>query len=90
MNSNDSLKIDIKKRLNRIEGQVRGIQKMIDNEECCNDILIQIAAVRAAINKVGGMILENYTKACIKNAVVSKEETESVDDLIDTVIKFMK
>jgi len=86
----DSMKSDIKKRLNRIEGQVRGIQKMIDSDEKCNDILIQIAAARAAINKVGGMILENYTKTCIKNAVEKNEDNESVDNLIGTVIKFMK
>lgn len=83
-------KSDIKKRLNRIEGQIRGIQKMVDNDQCCNDILIQIAAVRAAINKVGGMILENYTKSCLKSTVMDKDGLESIDDLIDLVVKFMK
>lgn len=90
MGSN-SIKSDIRKRLNRIEGQIRGIQKMIDSNEGCNEVLIQIAAVRAAINKVGGIILENYAKDCIKNAAVQDNaEAESVDNLIDTVIKFMK
>jgi DNA-binding FrmR family transcriptional regulator len=87
---NESVKSDIKKRLNRIEGQIRGIQKMIDNDESCNDILVQIAAVRAAINKAGGMILENYTKACVKKACANEESAGSVDELIDTIIKFTK
>lgn len=86
---NNPIKSDIKKRLNRIEGQIRGIQKMIDQDECCNDILIQIAAVRAAINKVGGLILEGYAKECIKNVVANNEE-DSIDHLIDTVVKFLK
>lgn len=84
------VKVDIKKRLNRIEGQIRGIQRMIDSDEGCNDILIQIAAVRAAINKVGGMILENYTKNCIKTAVDRDSDDKSVNDLIETMLKFIK
>jgi DNA-binding FrmR family transcriptional regulator len=63
---------------------------MIDNEECCNDVLVQIAAVRAAINKVGGLILENYSKTCIRQAVENNSNVEDVDNLIETMIKFMK
>lgn len=83
-------KDDILKRLRRIEGQVKGIQRMIDNEECCNDVLVQIAAVRAAINKVGGLILENYSKTCIRQAVESNNNGDNVESLIETMIKFMK
>lgn len=83
-------KEDILKRLRRIEGQVKGIQKMIENNECCNDVLIQIAAVRAAINKVGGLMLEGYSKSCIKKAVENETEDQSIDELINTILKFMK
>lgn len=83
-------KDDILKRLRRIEGQIKGIQKMIDNEKCCTDVLIQIAAVRAAINKVGGLMLENYSKTCIMNAAKSEIDNGEVDNLIDTMLKFMK
>ena len=48
------------KRLNRIEGQVKGIQKMVDEERYCIDILTQISAIRSAINKVGSIILDNH------------------------------
>jgi CsoR family transcriptional regulator, copper-sensing transcriptional repressor len=88
--SDDLIKSDIKKRLNRIEGQIRGIQNMIDNDEGCNNVLVQISAARAAINKVGGIILENYTKSCIQKAIESNKEIESVTELIDTIIKFTK
>ncbi|HBM75470.1 MAG TPA: hypothetical protein DD429_07955 [Clostridiaceae bacterium] len=86
----DLVRENIKKRLNRIEGQVRGIQRMIDNDESCDNILIQIAAVRAAINKVGGMVLQNYAHSCIKNKINKDEYEKSVDDLIETIIKYTK
>lgn len=83
-------KTDILKRLRRIEGQIKGIQRMIEGEQCCSDVLIQIAAVRAAINKVGGLMLENYSKTCIMKAAQSEEDNGEVDNLIETMLKFMK
>lgn len=86
----DCTKTDILKRLRRIEGQIKGIQRMIESEESCNDVLIQIAAARAAINKVGGLILENYSKECIRSAARNDLEDNNMDDLINTILKFMK
>lgn len=83
-------KTDLLKRLRRIEGQIKGIQRMVEHEECCTDVLIQIAAVRAAINKVGGLMLENYSKSCIKNAAENQSQDNNVDELINTILKFMK
>lgn len=83
----------ILKRLRRIEGQVKGIQKMVDNDKYCVDILIQIAAIRSAIDKVGGIILENHMNSCVRDTLGSScdEEKEIViDELISTVLKFMK
>ena len=57
------------KRLNRIEGQVKGIQKMVDEERYCIDILTQISAIRSAINKVGSIILENHIMGCVVNCI---------------------
>lgn len=85
---NECIKSDIKRRLNRIEGQVRGIERMVDSNECCTNILVQVAAVRSAINKVGGLILDNYTKSCIKN--IQPGNDEELDELIDTIIKFTR
>lgn len=55
------------KRLKRIEGQVRGIQKMIENRRDCESVITQLGAVRSAIEGVGGLILKNYVKICLKD-----------------------
>lgn len=87
MDDNKSkLKKDISLRLRKIEGQVKGIQKMVDSGSCCKDILVQIAAVRAAINKVGGLMLEDYALNCMN----LDEEDENVKQLIDTMVRFLK
>lgn len=85
----DKLKSDILLRLRRIEGQVKGIQGMIDKNTCCDDVLVQIAAIRAAINKVGGMILQNYAENCL-DIGESEEEKEKVENLVKTINKFLK
>ncbi|HSH35800.1 metal-sensitive transcriptional regulator [Schnuerera sp.] len=78
------------RRLRRIEGQVKGIQKMVDEGKYCGDILIQIAAVRAAMNSVGGLILESHMKDCLKKYLDGSAEDEVLDDLVNTMIKYTK
>jgi len=78
------------KRLRRIEGQVKGIQKMIEEEKHCSDILIQIAAVRAALNSVGGLVLENYMKSCIKSYLDGAASEEKLDELVNIMVKYTK
>jgi DNA-binding FrmR family transcriptional regulator len=58
---------DLLKRLKRIEGQVRGIQKMIESQRECESVITQLAAVRSAIEGVGGLILRNYMKICFRD-----------------------
>jgi len=77
-------------RLRKIEGQVKGIQKMIEEGKKCGEILIQIAAVRSAINSVGGLILENYIKECLKNYLDGSLKEESLDELVNIMIKYTK
>lgn len=83
-------KIALIKRLNRIEGQIKGIQKMLENDKSCIDMLTQVAAVRAAINKVGGLILENYSVKCLKNAASAEEKEQVIKDLNKTIQSFLK
>lgn len=78
------------KRLRRIEGQVKGIQKMVEEEKGCSDILIQVAAVRSAMNSVGGLILENYMKDCLKSYLDGDVGDETLDSLVDIMIKYTK
>lgn len=77
-------------RLKRIEGQVKGIEKMIEEGKFCGDIITQITAAKSALNSVGGLVLENYTKECIKNKIEYEDPEKTIDDLIDIIIKFNK
>jgi DNA-binding FrmR family transcriptional regulator len=83
-------KRDIINRLKRIEGQVKGIQKMIAEEKGCVDILTQIAAVRSAVNSVGCMILESHSNTCIENAMNAENKEDAMKDLLNTIQKFLK
>ena len=78
------------KRLKRIEGQVKGIQKMVEEERYCVDILTQISAIRSAINKVGSIILENYMKGCVSQSIKQGDSEEMIDELMKTIDKFVK
>ena len=77
-------------RLKKVEGQVRGIQKMVENERYCVDILIQIAAVRAALDKVGLSILEKHTHGCVQKAIKSGDGDSAIDELMDVIKLFIK
>jgi len=77
-------------RLRRIEGQIKGIQRMIEEGKQCRDILIQIAAVRSAINSVGGLILENYMKNCLKDYLDGSVNEESLNELVDIMVRYTK
>lgn len=83
-------KEDILKRLRRIEGQVKGIQKMIEEDKGCTEVLTQIAAVRAALNKAGSVILEKHSMACIENVTSSENRKQAVSDLTKTLQSFMR
>lgn len=80
---------DLLHRLNRIEGQIRGIKGMVEKEAYCTDILVQVAAVNAALNSFNKVLLANHIKTCvIKDIREGKEET--VEELLDTLKKLMK
>ncbi len=78
------------KRLKRVEGQVKGIQKMVEDDRYCIDILTQISAVRSAINKVGTIILENHIKGCVVNSIKEDNSEEMIEELMKTIDKFTK
>lgn len=77
-------------RLKRIEGQVRGIQKMVEEDRYCIDILVQISAINAALKKVGFSIAERHTKHCVSDAVQSGNGNEAIDELLDVLKQFSK
>ena len=80
---------DILNRLRRIEGQVKGIQGMVEKETCCTDVLVQISAIRAAINKVGILMIENYAYNCLELGE-NVEDEEKINELLKIMNKFIK
>lgn len=78
------------KRLKRIEGQVKGIQNMVEEERYCVDILTQISAIRSAINKVGSIILENHINGCVSQSIKDGDSEEMINELMKTIDKFLK
>jgi DNA-binding FrmR family transcriptional regulator len=94
MNDNLIERDDLLNRLKKIEGQVKGIQRMVEEEKCCSDVMIQISAIRSAINKVGGMMIEKYVMECMQNGIKTSLEKgeidEQVKDVIETIVKYVK
>ena len=86
----DSEKQAVVNRLKRIEGQVRGIQKMVEEDRYCIDILIQISAITAALKKVGFEVAERHVKHCVRHAVESGDGNEAVDELLAVLKQFSK
>lgn len=83
-------KKDLLQRLRRVEGQVRGIQRMVDEDQYCVDILVQIAAARAAITKVGLTLLESHTRGCVTSAIREERGEEAIDEVMDIINRFLK
>ena len=73
------------RRLSRIEGQVRGIARMIEREEYCVDILQQTSALRAAVDAVSLLVLEDHVQGCIRTAAEHGEAQQYVDEVLDVV-----
>jgi DNA-binding FrmR family transcriptional regulator len=78
-------KAHLTRRLSRIEGQVRGIARMIERDEYCVDILQQTAALRAAVDAVSILILEDHVQGCVRTAAERGEADKYVDEVIDVV-----
>ena len=73
------------RRLSRIEGQVRGIARMVERDEYCVDILQQTAALRAAVDAISILILEDHVQGCVRSAAERGEADKYVDEVIDVV-----
>lgn len=76
-------------RLNRMEGQIRGIKGMVERDAYCIDILVQVAAVNAALNSFNKVLLANHIKTCVTNDIKEGKE-ETVDELVNVLQKLMK
>lgn len=90
MSSYQKDKADLLSRLRKIEGQVRGLQRMVEEEKYCIDVLTQIASVRAATDKVGLIILNDHIRGCVRDAVRKTDDDTQIEELIKTLERFLK
>ena len=80
---------DLIHRLNRIEGQIRGIRGMVERDVYCTDILIQVSAVNAALNSFNKVLLTSHIKTCVTRDIKEGKE-ETVDERVQLLQKLMK
>ena len=86
----DTDKDKIVTRLRRIEGQLRGIQRMVEEEKYCLDVLTQISSVMAATDKVALLVLQNHLNGCVREALTHEDGDEAVDELVEVVGRFVR
>ncbi|MCS7463286.1 metal-sensitive transcriptional regulator [Paenibacillus doosanensis] len=85
----DKVKDNLVSRLNRIEGQIRGVKGMIEKDTYCDDVLNQIAAIQSALNSVGKILLEGHMKSCVVERL-EQGDKDVIDELLKTMGKLMK
>lgn len=80
---------DLTVRLNRIEGQIRGIKRMIQEQAYCDDVLNQISSAQAALNGVSKLLLEKHMKSCVKEQIMAGDD-QVFDEVIATIFRMMR
>ena len=85
----ESVKTNLVHRLNRIEGQIRGIRKMVENDVYCDDIITQFAATQSALNSASKVLLDGHLKGCVKERLADGDD-DVLDELLITISKLMK
>jgi len=80
---------EVSDRLSRIEGHVHGVKNMVETDKTCPEILLQIAAIRAALHKVSKIILEDHIESCLKKAASSGETEQHFEELKETLSKLI-
>jgi CsoR family transcriptional regulator, copper-sensing transcriptional repressor len=85
-----SHKAQVQGRLRRIEGQIRGVQKMVDDDRYCIDVLTQVSAVKAALDAVALLLLQDHTEHCVVEAIQAGDGSQKVRELNDAVERLVK
>lgn len=86
----ENIKTNSLSRLKKIEGQIRGVQKMIESDRYCIDIINQITAAGKALNGVRLVVMKGHLETCVSDAIQSGNSNEKIDELIDTLYRFAK
>jgi len=80
---------DVIKRLARIEGHVRGVRRMVEEDKSCPEVLLQLAAVRAALNRVGRIVFEDHVETCVSKAIKEGAGESAVAELKEALARFL-
>lgn len=85
----DAAKVDLHKRLRRIEGQARGVQKMVDDDRDCHEVLQQLKAMQAAVERATGVFMQTVARDCLLNPDVEdgRSREETIDELLELMTK---
>ena len=87
---NETEKKDVRQRLKKVAGQINGIDKMVEEGRYCVDVVQQIVAARAALNKAAMLILESHAKSCVVKAIKEDNGEKSIDELMQVLKHFTK
>jgi DNA-binding FrmR family transcriptional regulator len=85
----ESTKKNLVSRLNRIEGQIRGVKGLIEKDTYCDDVITQISAIQSALNSVGKMLLEGHLKSCVVERIQEGDQ-KVIDEFLVTIQRLMK
>lgn len=85
----ESVKKNLNVRLNRVEGQIRGIKRMIEEDTYCDEVITQLSAAQSALNSVAKLLLEGHLKGCVADRLAEGDD-EVLDELLVTVQKLMR
>lgn len=80
----------LENRLSRIQGQLEGVKRMLDEQKSCDDILVQMAAAKKAMNGAAQQLLENHMETCVRDSVEHGDPGEALDSLRGALAKFLK
>jgi len=83
-------KEQVQVRFKRIEGQVRGLQKMVDDDRYCIDVLTQVSAAKAALDAVALLLLQDHTEHCVVDAIQAGDGTQKIRELNEAVERLVK
>ncbi|MBU1168334.1 MAG: metal-sensitive transcriptional regulator [Proteobacteria bacterium] len=86
----EEVKHDAMTRLKKVEGQIRGIMKMVENEKYCIDIINQITAAEKALKGVSRIIMKRHVESCVASAISLGQGKDAINELVDTIYKVSK
>ena len=84
---NERVKMETLKRLKRIEGQIRGVSRMVESEKYCIDIINQITAAKNALDGVARIIMKRHVESCVTQAILDGKAEEKIEELVSAVYK---